>query len=143
MNHRNASTFETLLQHLESASPDAGVQEKAFRSPIRSNPWFIPETAGPDLGKPASLPDAWAAVTPDAAPALPPATTDPAEIARELDLGACPDLAALARRRRRFAASNHPDRVAAALRPMATQRMTIANLLIDAEIRRRKRTARA
>lgn len=143
MDHWNASTFETVLQHLERAGPDAEAQENAFRSPIRSNPWFIPETAGPDLGEPAPFLDAREAVRPDAAAALPPATTDPAEIATELDLDACPDVAALARRRRRFAASNHPDRVAAVLRPIATQRMTIANLLIDAEILRRKRPAQA
>ncbi|RCS24958.1 hypothetical protein DUT91_05795 [Phyllobacterium salinisoli] len=62
---------------------------------------------------------------------LPLLSTDPDEIARELQLS--PDMSPieLARVRRRFAARNHPDRVAEPLRDCASERMKIANMLID------------
>jgi hypothetical protein len=65
--------------------------------------------------------------------------TDPAAIARELglDRGRPPaDLDAL---RRKFAAANHPDRVAEHLRKDAMVRMQIANMLIDEAKRKPKR----
>ena len=63
--------------------------------------------------------------------------TDPEAIARELglDKGRPPaDLDAL---RRKFAAANHPDRVAEHLRGDAMVRMQVANMLID-EAKRKK-----
>lgn len=55
----------------------------------------------------------------------------PDAIRQELDLR--PDLkrAELQRRRRSFAASNHPDRLPEEFRPAAEQRMKTANALLD------------
>ncbi|MBB2972030.1 hypothetical protein [Mesorhizobium sp. RMAD-H1] len=58
-------------------------------------------------------------------------STDPDEIARELRLSSGMSSAELAQIRRRFAALNHPDRVAPHLRERASDRMKIANALID------------
>ncbi|WP_420960342.1 hypothetical protein [Brucella sp. IR073] len=64
-------------------------------------------------------------------PESPLPSIDPDEIARELRLSPGMSPAELTRVRRRFAAMNHPDRVAAALRERASDRMKIANALID------------
>ncbi len=62
----------------------------------------------------------------------PPATsTDPQEIAAELGITGTTSLEELHRLRRRFALSNHPDRLAPIYRETATRRMMIANRLID------------
>jgi len=62
---------------------------------------------------------------------IPLPSTDPEEIARELRLSSGVSAAELAQIRRRFAARNHPDRVAPHLRERASDRMKIANALID------------
>jgi hypothetical protein len=59
-----------------------------------------------------------------------------AEIAEDLALDGCRDLAEIRDRRRTFALSNHPDRVGADYRDAATRRMMIANQLIDAALSR-------
>jgi hypothetical protein len=69
------------------------------------------------------------------APAILP--TDPKAIAGELAISARMSLAELRRLRRAFARANHPDRVDAHERDIATRRMTIANMLIDCELKRR------
>lgn len=58
-------------------------------------------------------------------------STDPDDIAFELDLGSVASREALSGLRRRFARLNHPDRVPAALRARANLRMTLANAMID------------
>ncbi|MCW4115000.1 hypothetical protein NPA31_008540 [Aurantimonas sp. MSK8Z-1] len=63
-------------------------------------------------------------------------STDPREIALELGSIDAMPVVELTRLRRRFAAENHPDRVPQRLRAIANTRMTIANTLIDAAIRR-------
>jgi hypothetical protein len=72
------------------------------------------------------------------APAYVSPRSDPASVAEELSL--TPHLTAdeLNRVRREFALANHPDRVTPARRAQATQRMTIANTLIDQALRRRR-----
>lgn len=60
---------------------------------------------------------------------LPP--VDPESIAAELGLDQPGAAADFSRLRRRFAFSNHPDRVAPHLRQRAMIRMQIANMLID------------
>lgn len=60
---------------------------------------------------------------------LPP--IDPEAIASELGLGRIAKAADLARLRRDFAFTNHPDRVAPHLRQRAMIRMQVANMLID------------
>jgi hypothetical protein len=67
------------------------------------------------------------------------ARTAPAEIAAELSITAADTLQTLNEKRRAFAKSNHPDRVAPAFRENATKRMMLANLLIDEAVRRRGR----
>ncbi|KXF79545.1 hypothetical protein ATN84_04370 [Paramesorhizobium deserti] len=62
---------------------------------------------------------------------LPLPSADPDEIAQELQLSSGMSPADLAQIRRRFAARNHPDRVAPHLRERASDRMKIANALID------------
>ena len=58
-------------------------------------------------------------------------------IARELGLRADLALAELRRIRREFAKKNHPDRIEPALRVNAARRMTIANMLIDAQMKQK------
>jgi hypothetical protein len=72
-----------------------------------------------------------------AAPPRPLPSTDPAVIARELGLDAAGARADLDLLRRRFAFSNHPDRVEPGLRVVAMARMQIANMLIDDAKKRR------
>jgi hypothetical protein len=69
----------------------------------------------------------------------PVAPADDATIAAELRLSSARSGEDLRRIRRRFAMSNHPDRVPAWLRDEATRRMTIANALIDRAMRERQR----
>ncbi|WP_395697611.1 hypothetical protein [Methylocella sp.] len=77
-----------------------------------------------------------AASTPPAAP--PPAPLDEdAAIARELGLTSNLAIGDLRRIRRDFAKKNHPDRFAPALRNQAARRMTIANMLIDQQLKGR------
>jgi hypothetical protein len=66
----------------------------------------------------------------------------PAAVRRELDLIAAEVSGRGARKavlmatiRRIYAARHHPDRVAPALRPLATRRMMLANMLIDIDER--------
>jgi hypothetical protein len=59
-------------------------------------------------------------------------------IEAELGLLGDVDLLDLQQIRRNFAKENHPDRVAPEQRLAATRRMTIANMLIDEAIRRRR-----
>ncbi|MBY0562031.1 MAG: molecular chaperone DnaJ [Hyphomicrobium sp.] len=61
----------------------------------------------------------------------PDASLDPNKILLELGLGSGVPEADVASLRREFALRNHPDRVPAELRALATQRMMIANDLID------------
>jgi hypothetical protein len=71
-----------------------------------------------------------------------PRPADPAAIGEEL--GLAHDLSAvdLNRIRRAFALRNHPDLCAPAHRELATQRMRIANMLIDAALQRVARNDR-
>ncbi|PTM92755.1 hypothetical protein [Mycoplana dimorpha] len=76
--------------------------------------------------------------SPTAPPPHPPhlLRTTPEEVAADLGLTGKETLAELTERRRTFARDNHPDGVPADLRPNATRRMTIANMLIDETLRR-------
>jgi hypothetical protein len=61
-------------------------------------------------------------------------------IAEELGLRRRLGKADLLELRRDFAMKNHPDRCAPAHRPRAARRMSIANMLIDAELKRLQRS---
>jgi hypothetical protein len=65
-------------------------------------------------------------------------STKPEDIARELNVRRWHTTSDLLDLRRRFALSNHPDRVAPAVREAATARMGIANTLIDDAIKARE-----
>jgi len=58
-------------------------------------------------------------------------------ISEELGLHEDLSLNELKKRRRAFARDNHPDRLDPSKRDLATRRMTIANMLIDREIRQK------
>jgi hypothetical protein len=58
-------------------------------------------------------------------------------IAEELGLHEDLSMNELKRRRRAFARDNHPDRLDPSKRDLATRRMTIANMLIDRELRQK------
>ncbi|MBB3134240.1 hypothetical protein FHS26_001970 [Rhizobium pisi] len=85
-----------------------------------------------------------AAIAPEQAPPSEPepvmpdhlARTAPAEVAAELAISAADTPLTLGEKRRAFARTNHPDRVAPPFRDNATKRMTLANLLIDEALRR-------
>jgi hypothetical protein len=66
---------------------------------------------------------------------------DPQRILSELGLHSGATEAEIAILRREFALRNHPDRVPAELREVATQRMMIANDLMDRHIAGLRRTA--
>ena len=66
---------------------------------------------------------------------------DPQRILSELGLHSGATEAEIAILRREFALRNHPDRVPAELREVATQRMMIANDLMDRHIAALRRTA--
>jgi hypothetical protein len=65
-----------------------------------------------------------------------PTTCDPDSLVAELGLKSGMTRSELRRLRRRFALENHPDRLAPSRREIASRRMTIANSLIDAALRR-------
>jgi hypothetical protein len=65
---------------------------------------------------------------------------DPNVIINELGLFPGASESDVAMLRRQFALRNHPDRVPAELRSLATQRMMIANDLIDRHIARKKKS---
>lgn len=131
------SRFEDVLRRSRVREPDGVADDPAAL--VRSTPWYVPDTAaGRGTGKTADPGGYYREAQPAPRrdePAAKPKSVDPDDIAMELDLAACPDLAALKRSRRRFAAANHPDRVDPALRENATARMMIANRLIDQEMR--------
>ncbi|CAN1724017.1 Molecular chaperone DnaJ [Hyphomicrobium sp. 1Nfss2.1] len=66
-----------------------------------------------------------------------PMATDPQSISAELRITDKMTSPELARLRRRFAMANHPDRVLADEREIATRRMMVANMLIDRAMKRR------
>ncbi|MBP0616566.1 hypothetical protein [Jiella mangrovi] len=81
-------------------------------------------------GSAAQAEAAYAKAVEDApAPGAP--TTDPYEIARELNILTASSVKDLLDARRNFARKNHPDRMPILYRPQANTRMQIANRLID------------
>jgi hypothetical protein len=85
-------------------------------------------------GEPLSAPDA---VLPDVK--APP--TEDEEIAEELGLAKAHAKNDLERIRREFAKKNHPDLCAPPFRMRASRRMSIANMLIDARLKEKRRQA--
>jgi hypothetical protein len=75
------------------------------------------------------------------APSLP-EDCEPDALARELGLAENLTTREIERIRRSFALANHPDRVSADQRSLATRRMTVANMLIDKALAERRRKGR-
>jgi hypothetical protein len=132
--------FTRLFSGLEAEfGPSAEADAQArHRGPVGLR--GVPPLEGdPDAG--AANPDLWADTLawlelgdePPATEKMRPA--DPAAIGEELGLTRDLSVADINRIRRAFALRNHPDLCAPAQRELATQRMRIANMLIDAALR--------
>ncbi len=111
------------------------IHEPAYVSP--SNLSQIYETTLSHYGR--SIPAPAPVVAPAPAPvvaaeAVPLPSIDPKVIARELKLRRWHSIEQLLEIRRRFAKTNHPDRVENEIRDAATARMGIANTMIDEAI---------
>lgn len=136
------SLFETVLDGME---PEEDPEDDA---PVPARPRFAPAFVADtsfrdedDTGPPGGLYETFAAPPPTgpAAPE-PPAWLDRlSETDVIADLGLLPgmDGADIRERRRAFARENHPDRVPEQFREQATIRMTTANRLVEAALRRR------
>ncbi|MCE7029771.1 hypothetical protein [Jiella avicenniae] len=83
---------------------------------------------------------AYARTVREAQPGAP--STDPYDIAMELDILSLASVKDLLEARRNFARTNHPDRVAIGFRSEATTRMQIANRLVDDAVARMSGQAR-
>jgi hypothetical protein len=128
--------FADVLERVQRAAGEE--PESAPRRPIGASGFQVPFTVTTDAEVPAT-PDAVAGMYegPGPEPARGPMLAmDPDGLACELGLAAASTPEELHRIRRRFALSNHPDRVAPALRAVATRRMMIANRLIDEALAR-------
>jgi hypothetical protein len=101
-------------------------------------------SAEPPADVPRDMPEALshAYAEEEAHPPALPSACDAAALARELGLGAELTARDLERIRRNFALANHPDRVSASERDLATLRMTLANALIDQALAKRGRNSR-
>ncbi|MGG7518811.1 hypothetical protein ACQ3G6_13080 [Allorhizobium undicola] len=84
---------------------------------------FLEDVPLPEEPQPPVMPAHLSRLTPD-------------EIRDDLGLSDEDDLQSLALKRRSFARLNHPDRVNAAFREQANQRMTLANQMIDQALQR-------
>lgn len=146
------SLFQSVVDRLgEESEEELPPQEQAFRiNGLASS--FVPAanevSAGPKDPDSDQRLDAYRFLMPEEpepeevlppAPPPPPAWIErlsPEEVAADLALDVQDDRERLQERRRAFARDNHPDRVAIPYRDAATQRMKIANRLIDEAIRR-------
>ena len=141
MDQRPPSPFEAILRQLRSGEAEDGPP----RQPVASTPWFVAGTAphaGAELAR-----DHYGETAGDGpgpaeqiVPAVALASVAVEDIRRELRLGGCRSVESLKARRREFARDNHPDRLGPEARDNATERMMIANRLIDAEIARLRAT---
>lgn len=141
------SIFQSVLDRLDTENQqDEGDEAAAFRM-AGLNTGFVVEGIGhstpvacqPDAAYLAFAADpASEAITPFGPPQIPAhlARLKPEEIADELKISNADTIHSLSEKRRAFARTNHPDGVSVEFRANATQRMTIANQLIDVEIRR-------
>ncbi|HEX5933404.1 MAG TPA: hypothetical protein VFY63_04485 [Pseudorhizobium sp.] len=147
------SIFQTVLTRLEEegAEDEPPEASPAFRV-TGLNASFVAATSEASPAASSSVAEAYleAFAEPSRHDAPPETVTDPdvpaampahllrlseGEIAEDLAITAADTAETLAEKRRHFARNNHPDRIAAAFRDNATQRMKIANLLIDQAIR--------
>lgn len=140
MDRLQPSPFEAILRGIRASE----AQDEGASGRIAATPWFVAETHAHAVGATADAVcaryrEAGAEKAPgaeDAVAVAAPRSVETEDIRRELDLAACRTVEALQGRRRAFARENHPDGLDPALRDNATERMMVANRLIDMEIAR-------
>ena len=131
---RRRSAFEAILRDVRAAQDDGAADEATPRRAAAA-PCFVSERAAGEIGAEA-LAARYGEAGDGPAAVAPPPSVAPADVERELDLASCRSLEALQARRRAFARGNHPDRLEPRLAAVATERMSIANRLVDEAIAR-------
>lgn len=139
------SLFETVLDGMDVEEVEEEEAESFVRRP-RMTAHFVADTSFADRAEQRPLGELYEdfGEPPPAESELPPSPEPPDWLDRLSeqdvvdDLGLAPGMtkAEIRDRRRAFARSNHPDRVAPEFRDAATIRMTIANRLVEAALRR-------
>ncbi|WP_153020086.1 hypothetical protein [Paramesorhizobium deserti] len=122
---KNHADFASILSEIERQSAESSENLRPVSFDFLDGLLHLGTTYGMDR-----RPD-FVLFEPETEAELPLPSADPDEIAQELQLSSGMSPADLAQIRRRFAARNHPDRVAPHLRERASDRMKIANALID------------
>jgi hypothetical protein len=138
------SLFETVLDGMEVEEVEED-EDVPVRRP-RVNAHFLPDTSFSERADRRSLgalyedfgapPPAEIEVSPSPAPPVWLNRLSEQDVIDDLDLKAGMTKVAIKEKRRAFARENHPDRVAEDYRQAATIRMTIANRLVEAALRR-------
>ena len=140
------SLFETVLDGMDVDEVEDEEEEASFVRRPRVTAHFVADTAFADRAEQRPLGELYenfGEPLPEK-PELPPSPVPPDWLGRlseqdvSDDLGLAPGLAKteIREKRRAFARNNHPDRVAEDYRQAATIRMTIANRLVEAALRR-------
>lgn len=128
------SMLDELLEAEEAARGPAGhvsaVDFLAAMDELQARGTVIGEDVAARYGEAGSDLFIASPAAPERRPVVQP-SANPADIRRELGLDAARDPAALDAARRKFAFTNHPDRVRPELRERAELRMRIANVLVD------------
>ncbi len=124
------TVFDGMIEALSEAKDAEGAgrdharpNSRAFILALPESPVGLKRAVGSETGRKGPYGDADAAEQPPC---------DPDSIAAELGLNRKLTVADITALRRAFALRNHPDRVPEAWRALATERMTIANRLLDA-----------
>ena len=139
------SLFETVLDGMEVEEVEDDEQASFLRRP-RMTAHFVADTSFADRAEQRPLGELYEdfGEPPPAEPELQPSLEPPDWLGRLSeqdvidDLGLTPGMtrAEIKEKRRAFARGNHPDRVGEEFRDAATIRMTIANRLVEAALRR-------
>ena len=137
--------FETVLDGMDMEEVDEGEEETPVRRP-RVTAHFLADTSFSDRADQRPLGELYEDFGDPLStePVAPPSPEPPAWLERLSerdvadDLGLAPSMvkAEITEKRRMFARANHPDRVTEEFREAATIRMTIANRLVEAALRR-------
>jgi hypothetical protein len=145
MSQPSAANFDHIVDALLGAAADGTSQRQAPSHDMLDGIARLWSEAG--YAAPAALKSAYSeqgpaeALTEAPVDLLAVASDELSDVAAELDLASAQSQEDIARLRRRFAAANHPDAVAPALRDRAQRRMAIANALLDTARNRAERRA--
>lgn len=132
----NQPVFDSLYEELSAAASDEAVDTSLKRTrsaQVDAALSAVLESTNPPPASP--NPHIYAEAETDIEHAAPP-STNPDDIRQELALDNHMTLERLAQLRREFALRNHPDKFPLEIQPLATERMMIANALLDAEQRK-------